>query len=253
MQPEALHPVLGSLESLSVILPAYNEAPNIAQLIPDLAEVIQQITTTWEFIVVNDGSTDNTLQVGAELTRSFPRLRIVSHRHNMGYGHALRTGISEASCEWSLLMDADGQFSPCEIPAMVGALFGCDCVLGVRMPRRDPVTRRILGRIGNWIAMQVLNYRILDVNCGLKLFRTSDLKQMTLRSTGGLISTEILLNCLSSARRIRQLTVTHRPRRRGAQTGGRVHVVATIIVEGLRLLVRRRSQPGRRQVTTNSE
>jgi glycosyltransferase involved in cell wall biosynthesis len=236
-QPFSTMPQLAG--SLSIVLPAYNEAPNLMWLIPEIVRIARSHARTLEVVLINDGSTDNSATVAKELMCSIPELVLVSHENNMGYGCALRTGISSASCEWTLLMDADGQLLPTEISPMIGAVSGSDCVLGIRIERQDSPLRKVLGRLGNWMAGRILGFRVLDVNCGLKLFRTSDLKAMTLRSTGGIINTEILRQFLASPRSIRQLTVAHRSRIAGAQTGGRLRVISKIVAEGSTLLLRR--------------
>jgi dolichol-phosphate mannosyltransferase len=224
------------IRSLSVVLPAYNESVVLGGLVREIATVLQTKAWCYELIIVDDGSTDETDSVTSALVRTVPNVRVIRHSSNRGYGCAIRAGISAASCEWTILMDADGQFPPIELTAMLGAMSSCDCVLGVRIQRKDSFFRRALGRFGNSILKRILKAPILDVNCGLKLFRTCDLKAMDLRSTGGLISTEILFNFLRQERIIRQVTVAHEYRRHGIATGAQLRVLIGIVREGIQML-----------------
>ena len=222
-------------ESLSVVLPMFNEEENVEFVVTQITETLCQITNYYEIVVVDDGSIDHTGSILERLSKSIPYLKVVTHPNNQGYGAALRSGIKAVSGNWTILMDGDGQFSAKEIIPLIGAMAGVDCVLGARNVRCDSFMRRVFGRIGNSLACWILKTRILDINCGLKLFRTSDLQVLSLYSVGGVINTEILSKLISQGSKLRQMTVEHLPRIKGKQTGGHPLVILRIVVEGLRL------------------
>ena len=225
-------------DGISVVLPMFNEEKNVEVVIKQVDEVLSLISSQYEIVVVNDGSTDETATILSNLLNSMTHLKVVTHPKNQGYGAALRSGINAASQTWTILMDGDGQFPAAEIIPLVGAMAGVDCVLGVRRSRSDPAIRRILGHIGNRLACRILKTRVLDINCGLKLFKTADLQSIDLYSSGGIINTEIVAKLLSRNCRIRQMTVEHMPRIHGKQTGGRLLVILKISIEGLRLVLK---------------
>lgn len=226
-------------ERICVILPVYNEQENIESVVKETEKILKNITANYSIIAVNDGSTDETSHILADLLEIIPCLQVVTHSSNIGYGAALRSGISSCSSDWIILMDSDGQFSPTEIMPLCGAMVDTDCVLGVRINRSDPCIRRFLGSVGNWFACLILKRRILDINCGLKLFKTNDLKSTKLFSTGGIINTEILFKLFNKDFRARQITVYHKPRIYGNQTGGNVNVILKIWFEGIKLLLKK--------------
>ena len=103
----------GARPAISVVLPAYNEEPNVAQAVAQAAAAMQSIGADYEIVVVDDGSRDNTAAVVEGLVAGTPGLRLVRHPVNQGYGGALRTGFAAAQKEWILLNASDNGAAPC--------------------------------------------------------------------------------------------------------------------------------------------
>ena len=106
---------------LSVFFPAYNDAGTIASLVMTALMTAETLTPDFEVIVINDGSADRTAEILDELARVYPRLRVVHHVRNRGYGGALRSGFATASKDWVFYTDGDGQYDPAEMTRAVGA------------------------------------------------------------------------------------------------------------------------------------
>jgi glycosyltransferase involved in cell wall biosynthesis len=168
---------------VSVILPAYNERPNLAELVPETANVLHEAGVTYEVIVVDDGSTDGT----AELMRGLRGSDVV-HLHlrrNAGKSAALSAGLSRARGEYIVLMDADGQDDPREIPRLLEALDGkgdgtdgdgassgqIDLVTGRRADRHDRFVKRTTSKVYNRATSMVTGVPGSDFNSGLKVMR----------------------------------------------------------------------------------
>ena len=103
------------LPSLSCFFPAYNEEPNIARLLDEVVATLPQFADQWEAVIVDDGSTDRTASIVRDYTALHPEIRLVQHKNNLGYGHALRTGLKESTGEAVFFTDADLQFHLSEI------------------------------------------------------------------------------------------------------------------------------------------
>src|SRR3990170_8547589 len=101
--------------SISAFFPAYNDAGTIASMITLADQTLRELTDDYEIIVVNDGSSDHTPRVLDEMAALFPRLRIVHHEMNRGYGGALRSGFSNATKELVFYTDGDAQYDPQEL------------------------------------------------------------------------------------------------------------------------------------------
>jgi len=156
---------------VSVVLPAYNEHDNLVELLPETAQVLDDASLTYEIIVVDDGSTDATAAMLSECTiASVTGLRL---RRNAGKSAALDVGLSNARGEYVVLMDADGQDDPREIPPLIAALDedGLDLVTGRRAVRNDRFVKRATSRLYNLVTRLVTGVAGHDFNSGLKVMR----------------------------------------------------------------------------------
>jgi glycosyltransferase involved in cell wall biosynthesis len=157
---------------VSVVLPAYNERANLAELVPETAKVLADAGLTYEVVVVDDGSTDGTAGLMADL-RS-PEVVYVRLRRNAGKSAALSAGLARARGETIVLMDADGQDDPREIPRLLAEFDGpdgVDLVTGRRAVRNDRFVKRQTSRIYNGVTSRVTGVPGRDFNSGLKAMR----------------------------------------------------------------------------------
>jgi len=226
---------------LSIILPVYNEELIIKNVIYDIVSNIRQYVNDFEVIIINDGSTDNTLELINSIKMSFPELKVISHERNRGYGSALKTGIKVSQKDRVFIMDSDGQFRINDFNIFWKNKQSYDFILGYRAARKDNIYRRCLGKLGNFTANIFLRESIKDINCGFKLFKLRDLKNITLISTGGCIYFEILRYLLKKNKFL-QLPVNHYRRIAGNQTGGNFKVILKNILEGAQIVWPRQTE-----------
>jgi glycosyltransferase involved in cell wall biosynthesis len=171
-----------------------------------------------------------------------PRVRIVRHPTNQGYGAALRTGFAAARFEWVFLTDGDGQLDPAQLPDAVAALGDADGVVGYRLRRADSLSRRVNTALWNGMVRAVLGVPVRDLNCAFKLLPRTVLAPETLTTSGAVISAEILARAARAGHRFVEIPVAHRPRRRGRSSGGRPAVVLRAAWELPRLCWRLRRE-----------
>jgi dolichol-phosphate mannosyltransferase len=151
-----------------VLFPAYNEAENLVELIPATAAALEGLGRTWEIVVVDDGSTDGTRSVMAGLRSS--QVRYIRLRRNSGKSAALSVGLDHVAGEHVVLMDADGQDDPAELPKMLAKLDeGYDLVTGQRAVRHDRFIKRNTSKIYNGTTAWVTGVHMKDFNSGYKL------------------------------------------------------------------------------------
>lgn len=149
---------------ISVIIPAYNEADVIGTTI----QKIINLDLFHEIIVVNDGSTDDTHHV----VSTFEVVQLVSHPYNMGNGAAIKSGIRAASGDWVLMLDAEGQHPPEEIPNLLQYLDQYEMIVGARNADSDAkYHRRIANRIFNSYATYIVGHSVPDLTSGFRLLR----------------------------------------------------------------------------------
>ena len=214
-----------TLGPVSVVLPACNEAANLPALIAACAKAFAACFPDFEIMVVDDGSSDGTAALIGKLAQTNPRLRLLRHPRNLGYGAALRSGFQAARYPLIFFTDADGQFDPAEVDLLVPHLAHSDLVAGYRSRRRDPWRRKLYGWLFSALCRARLGIRLRDVNCAFKLFRRALLEGVELKSSGALINAELLAVAQSRGVVPIEVPVHHFPRRHGRQTGGSARVI----------------------------
>jgi dolichyl-phosphate beta-glucosyltransferase len=169
--------MLKRLESVSVVIPAYNEDKRIAPTLHRVAGWLSSEGAKFEIVVVDDGSRDDTAQVVSAAASDDPRIRLVSNGSNRGKGYSVRHGMLEATGRWRLFSDAD-MSTPIEELAKLAARTGdAEVVIGSRglresqILRRQPIYRESMGRIFNLLVQAAALPGIHDSQCGFKLFR----------------------------------------------------------------------------------
>ncbi|HEX5506388.1 MAG TPA: glycosyltransferase family 2 protein [Thermomicrobiales bacterium] len=178
---------------ISVFFPAFNDGGTIASMVLEAARACRAVTADYELIVVNDGSTDRTAAVLAELRALLPRLRVIDHGRNRGYGAALRSGFAAATKELVFYTDGDAQYDPTELALLLPRLApGVDVVNGYKIDRADPLGRIVIGRLYHWLMKLLFGFRLRDVDCDFRLIRRAALERVTLTSDTGMIALELV-------------------------------------------------------------
>ncbi|MFP6626868.1 MAG: glycosyltransferase family 2 protein [Deltaproteobacteria bacterium] len=221
----------GDLE-LSLVVPAFNEAGDIAGVLGSAAAYLEGAGIDYEINVVDDGSRDGTAGVLGRVSEKNPRVRVVTHQRNRGYGAALRSGIAVARGKRILVSDGDGQFDISNMAALWARRDEADMIIGYRRRRRDPILRRVAGWLYSRVVIPcLLGGRYRDVNCGFKLISRRVLAGMELTSNGALISAELLTRARMEGASVVEVGVDHRPRRHGRGSGLLPRVVFTMLRE----------------------
>ncbi len=205
----------GAEEGLSVFFPAFNEEENVEYMVERSREVLEELCPRWEIIVVDDGSTDRTAELTEALSREDPRVRLVSHGRNLGFGSAVRTGIESSRMPWVFYTDCDGQFDMRDLVRVWEVRHRADIVSAFRRRRRDPLMRLAYSAAYNALACALFLRGFKDTDSSFKLYRRSIFRDVRPRSTCGVADFEILLLARLAGYRILQLPVPHYPRRAG--------------------------------------
>lgn len=227
-----------------MVLPCFNEEANIGRMIESIADVADQLAAHLEVVVVDDGSSDNTSgaveHVRAKL-RAHPSLSItvVRHKHNRGYGAALKSGFRAAAHALVFTTDGDDQFDLAQLPAFVSQHEPRSVLVGYRAPRADRSLFRTLNGLGwTWLTNRALKLGVRDVNCAFKLFPRDFLDAIPITSRGATIDAELLYEARLRGFKIVELPVRHRPRVHGQATGANPRVIGRAVFELVQLLRR---------------
>ena len=166
---------------ISVIIPLYNEAESLPELSAWIARVMQENAFSYEVLMVDDGSTDDSWAVVKSLAGADPHVHGISFRRNYGKSAALFCGFAKAEGDVVITMDADLQDSPDEIPALVSKIReeGYDVVSGWKQHRQDnPLTKNLPSKLYNATARRITGIKLHDMNCGLKAYRKEVVKDI---------------------------------------------------------------------------
>ena len=208
------------MTDLSLIIPVYNEAQNLPLLYDSIKQVMQPIKQKWEVVFVDDGSIDGSLDVLEAFVKKDPwHVRAVVFRRNFGQTAAIAAGIDHAHGETIVLLDADLQNDPADIPRLLAKLDeGYDLVSGWRKDRKDSqLTRTLPSNIANWLISRVTGVHLHDYGCTLKAYRRTVLGGFRLY---GEMHRFIPVFAHSVGARITEITVSHHPRKFGKANYG---------------------------------
>src|ERR1051325_8985181 len=196
--------------TISVFFPAYNDAGTIASMVLLADRTLRHLTDDYEVIVVNDGSKDHTANVLSELEAVYPRLRVINHPPNLGYGSALRTGFASATKDLIFYTDGDSQYDVRELELLVPLMSdSVDVVNGYKISRSDPLHRILIGRIYCWLIKLAFMIKIKDVDCDFRLVRRASYNRVRLHSTSGTICVEMIKSFQDAGLRFAECPVHH--------------------------------------------
>lgn len=204
---------------ITVILPGYNEADNIEEMLHQVHLAIKPLSRPFEIIYVNDGSTDNSAEKLADAARRMPFLKTLHHRRNFGQSAAILTGYEASEGDIVITMDSDLQNDPADLPRMISCLekSPADAVCGVRQGRQDNSLKRFSSRVANLVRGWALNDGIQDAGCAMRVVRREALRQLpAFRALHRFLPTILKIHGYT----VIEMPVRHRPREAGTSKYG---------------------------------
>jgi glycosyltransferase involved in cell wall biosynthesis len=220
---------LETIEHLSIIVPVYNEVENLVPLHQAMHEFLGALSIPWEVVFVDDGSTDGSLEALEALAAEDPHYtRVVELRRNFGQTTAIAAGLDHAQGDVIVLMDADLQNDPADVPMLLEKIeSGYDVVSGWRVKRQDQYLTRVLpSRIANWLISVVTGVYLHDYGCTLKAYRREVITGFRLY---GEMHRFIPVYASGVGARMIEVPVQHHPRRHGETKYGLNRTVKVIL------------------------
>lgn len=211
--------------SVAAVLPAHNEEAAIASTVHRVLETLAGWMSDFEVVVVDDGSQDQTGVILDEIAAVHPRLKVIHHVVNQGYGAALVSGFEACCKEYVFFMDSDGQFDIRDLERFFPLLAEYDAVLGYRLHRQDTWMRKVNAWGWKMLVRAVFGVRVRDVDCAFKIYTGKFFREHRLETRGAMINTEILYKFKRAGYTYTELGVNHLPRHGGKATGARPVVI----------------------------
>jgi len=242
-----MRPPTGQLPELSYFFPAHNEADNLGGLVEEALATLPSLAETYEIVIVDDGSRDDTPRIADELAAAHAEVRAVHHPTNLGYGAAIRSGFAAARFANIGFTDGDRQFKVADLGRLIDRLQAgdVDAVVGYRIRRADPLVRTLYARLYRLANLIFFGLTVRDVDCACKLFSRASLEGLNVESGGAFLSAELLIKLRARGRRLAEVGVPHYPRTAGSPTGAKPSVVLRAVRDFWLLRLRLWANPGR--------
>lgn len=196
------------VRSLSIVIPVFNEERSLCQVLADVHGGLAGTGIDYEIVVVDDGSSDRSWPLLCEMATSDPIMRIVQHGSNKGKGQALRTGMSLATKQWLLLIDADLQIRLSEFSAFRDAAGSANILIGYRQYQQEhSLVRYLISWVYRLLVQTLFSLRARDCGCPFKLIRMDIMRTISLTADGFGFDAELLWRIAMAGERIIELPV----------------------------------------------
>ncbi len=217
-------------ESLSIVIPAYDDAENIGIVIEASLAMLARLTDDYEIVIVNDVSTDDTGEVIARYAAENPRVRVFHNERNIGCHATELKGFSLARGDLLFFIPSDRQIMPDQLPICLAAMADADYVCTNRVKRADPGYRKIISVCYNWSVRTLFRLPIHDVNSSV-LIRRAVIERIgdKINASSSFISVELVIRAMSEGFRIAEAPIEHHPRIAGKARGLRAKDIAKIL------------------------
>lgn len=203
-------------QSITVLFLCYNDQATIGPLIETAKKVLSKVAKDWEIIVIDDKSSDQSRKVLINLKHRYSRLKLIFNSRNLGYGGTLSKGLKACQKELIFYTDGDGQYDIGEIKKMLSVFDDqCDLVNGYKIKRKDPIIRRIIGKLYQILARVIFQLPISDPNCDFRLIRKKILEKIDFKSKSGGIGVELVKKIQLAGGKFKEVGVHHYSRRAG--------------------------------------
>lgn len=218
--------------SVSVFFPAYYDEKNIGKVVDSAVRVLEELKLKdYEVIIIEDGSPDKTAEVADELAVKYPKVRVIHHEKNMGYGATLKDGFLNAKLDYVFYTDGDNQFDLNELKKFVALIPYSDIVVGYRKKKQYSLYRKFTSLCYNYLLKLIFDIHFWDIDCAFKLFRSDLFKKININSVDAFIDAEIMLKAKLLDYSVTEIGVMHLPRVDGISTGARPSVIIRTIKE----------------------
>lgn len=225
------------LDSLSILIPAYNDAATIKDVVRDALRVGRRWSKTFEVVVINDGSTDGTGAILAREKKHTHQLIIQTHEQNFGYGKTIKELYYLAKKQWLFTIPGDRQVRAEELQALLRHGHNADMIVGWRRDRQDPLPRKMQSTLYNGLLRLFFGVTLHDAN-SVRLMRTDILKKIHLNVTSAFVDAELAIKAQKAGFRVIEVPIRHYARVGSQGSGGAWWTIMPTIWEMVRFKIR---------------
>lgn len=217
---------------LSVFFPAYYDEKNIDKVVHKSVEVLEELQLKdYEITIIEDGSPDKTGEVADKLAEQYPKVNVIHHKQNKGYGATLWEGFTSAKFEYVFYTDGDNQFDIEELKKFVALIPFSDMVVGYRKKKQYSPYRKLTSFVYNFILRWTFDIDYIDIDCAFKIIKTDLFKKIQVNTKDAFIDAEIMIRAGLLGYTFTELGVKHLPRVDGVSTAARPSIIFRTIKE----------------------
>jgi glycosyltransferase involved in cell wall biosynthesis len=218
--------------TLSVFFPAYYDEKNIGKVVDKAVEVLEELQLKdYEITIIEDGSPDKTAETADALAAKYPKVKVIHHKVNMGYGATLYEGFTSAKMDYVFYTDGDNQFDLDELKKFVSLVPYSDMVVGYRKKKQYSPYRKLTSFIYNILLRSAFDIDYIDIDCAFKLFKRDLFDKITVSTKDAFIDAEIMIKAHLLNYTSTELGVKHLPRVDGVSTAARPSIIFRTIFE----------------------
>lgn len=218
--------------SLSVFFPAYYDENNIGKVVHKAVEVLESLgLKDYEVTIIEDGSPDKTAEVADALAAQYPKVKVIHHEKNKGYGATLWEGFTTARMDYVFYTDGDNQFDLEELRKFVAIIPFSDMVVGYRKKKQYSPYRKLTSFVYNLLLRFVFDIDYIDIDCAFKVFKTDLFRKIKVNTKDAFIDAEIMIRAQLQGYTFTELGVKHLPRVDGVSTAARPSIIFRTIKE----------------------
>jgi len=218
--------------TLSIFFPAYYDEKNIDKVVRKAVKVAEELQLKdFEVTIIEDGSPDRTGEVADELARIYPKVKVIHHEKNLGYGATLHEGFKTAKFDYVFYTDGDNQFDLEELKKFVALLPFCDIVVGYRKKKYYSAYRKFTSLVYNFVLRWMFGIDYIDIDCAFKLFKRDLFDKITIDTKDAFIDAEIMIKARRLGYTSAEVGVKHLPRLDGISTAARPSIIIRTIRE----------------------
>lgn len=225
------------LSSVSFFCPAYNDAGNLPNLIPNVHKFLTENSKEFEITIIDDGGPDKTGEVADRLAKEFSNVKVVHHKKNNGYTSTLKEGFEMGKYDYIMYTDGDNQYDVNDFKPYLYLLKENDVISGYAVKKAVSSTRKFQSLIHNLLISILFLTNFRDINCSMKIFKKEVLDNIKINSSphGAFIDAELILKAKRKRYKIAQFPVVHYARMSGIASGSKPTLVFNTIKDMLKL------------------
>jgi len=196
--------------TISGFFPFLNDWGTIGSLVATLDDVLRRKASKYEILIIDDGSDSKAKEILRIIAKNFPKVRVITHKRNRGYGGALKSGIENSKMDWIFYTDGDAQYDPRDLERLIkNKKPGTDIINGYKIKRADAWYRILTGKTYHYFVKTLFSVPIRDTDCDFRLMRRSIFNKVKLESNSGLICAEMIKKISDFGFAFQEIPVTH--------------------------------------------